>query len=91
MSSTGSSALPKKTVKKKQNKQPLRRFDCFFADSERRPDPEDAFLDTIARKINALTLQISRIENRLSDYETKSHRDFANQYHLEDPPPSKRR
>lgn len=96
MSSTSVSTVTNRKIamKKKQNThktQPLRRFDCFFADKETRSDPEDAFLDTIAKKINLLTLQISRIENRLSDYETKSTRDFASQYRLQDPPTKRRR
>jgi len=66
---------------------PFRRFDCFFADEERAPDAEDVLLDQIARKVGLLALHISRIENRLSDYETRAGDDLEKRYRLEDVPP----
>ena len=76
---------------KKKCKKPLRRFDCFFSEEERSCDAEEVFLDGIAHRISLLALQISRIENRLSDYETRSNDDLAKPYRLEDPPLNRRR
>ena len=72
---------------KVQQKPPLRRFDCFFGEEPKRVDPEEAFLDSIAHKITHLALQVSRIENRLSDYETRQNDDLDKPYKLEDVPP----
>lgn len=74
-----------------QYKPPLRRFDCFFGEEERKTDPEEMFLDSIGHKISHLALQVSRIENRLSDYETRSNDDLNKPYMLEDVPPKPQR
>ena len=72
---------------KKRKTKPLRRFDCFDPENEEEiPTQEDLFLNEISQKVCLLSLQVSRIENRLSAFETQPNDDLRKQYELRDPP-----
>jgi hypothetical protein len=66
---------------------PFRRFECFFPESDSGPDPEDLFLNDVAHKITLIALQISRVENRLSDYETRTNDELVRPHVLREIPP----
>ena len=77
----------KKSFNTKPKRGPLRRFECFDADDhEERISKDEEFLNEISQKICLITLQVSRIENRLSAFETQSTDEFQKPYVLKDPP-----
>ena len=68
-------------------KAPLRRFDCFDPeDDDVISTEEDIFINEISQKICLLSLQVSRIENRLSAFETQPNDDIRKPLELRDPP-----
>lgn len=71
----------------KNSKVPLRRFDCFDPeDDDLISTEEEIFINEISQKICLLSLQVSRIENRLSAFETQPMDDFRKPLELRDPP-----
>lgn len=78
---------PSRSIGSKNSKAPLRRFDCFDPeDDDIISTEEDIFINEISQKICLLSLQVSRIENRLSAFETQPNNDLRKTYELCDPP-----
>lgn len=78
--------IPRTLGKKRQTK-PLRRFDCFDPEDDNEiPTEEELFINEISQKICLLSLQVSRIENRLSAFETQPNDDLKKPFELRDPP-----
>ena len=76
-----------KNFGQRKAKNPMRRLDCFDCEESRDSlSNDDIILNKIAQKIRLLSLQVSRIENRLSAYETQKNNDFGQPLELCDPP-----
>lgn len=75
----------KKRIGNRNQVKTLRQFDCFDPFPEE-VEVRDPFLTDISQKIMLITLQVSRIENRLANYETYSCDDLKRPYMLQDPP-----
>ena len=78
---------PSRSICTKNSRAPLRRFDCFDPeDDDITSTEEDIFINEISQKICLLSLQVSRIENRLSAFETQPNNDLRKTYEPRDPP-----
>jgi hypothetical protein len=75
---------------KSVNKGPFRRFDRFFGETEPFGDEQDLYLNAMLSKLKIFALQISRIENRIAEYETRVNDELRVKYHLQDPVPRRK-
>jgi hypothetical protein len=83
----GQKRIQKTYTVKSLNKGPFRRFDRFFEDSDQSGEERDYYLNAILSKLTIFALQISRIESRIAEYETRVDSELRTKYYLRDPVP----